>query len=74
MPPSVAVPEPPEQDVSPSFPQRQTSRRGLSLRSCLIIVVLTIIFIVAAVFVVPAVILMLREEQSRPSINEPRIR
>lgn len=74
MPPTIAVPEPPEQDVSPSLPSRQTVRRGLTLRSCLIIVVLAIVLIIAAVFVVPAVIMLLREEQARPSINEPRIR
>lgn len=74
MPLNVAVPEPPEHDVSLSFPSQQTSRRGLTLRGCLIIFVLAVVLIVAAVFVVPAVIMLLREEQARPSINEPRIR
>ncbi|HEX8492206.1 MAG TPA: hypothetical protein VF658_05140 [Pyrinomonadaceae bacterium] len=74
IPPTVAVPEPPQQDISPSLPSRQTLRRGLTLRSCFIIVVLAIVLIIAAVFVVPAVIMLLREEQARPSINEPRIR
>ncbi len=70
----VTVAEPPQQNVSPSLPSRQTSRRGLSLRGCLIVAVLAIILIVAAVIVVPAVIMILQEEQARPSINEPRIR
>lgn len=73
-PPNVAVPEPPQQNVSTPLPSRQTSRRGLTLRGCLIGVVLVIVLIVAAVFIVPAVIMLLREEQARPSINEPRIR
>lgn len=70
--PNIAMPEP--QYNSPSLPVRQTSRRGLTLRGCLIVVVLIIALIVAGVFVVPAVILLLQEEQARPSINEPRIR
>lgn len=75
MPPNVSVPaEPTQPNVSPSLPSRQTSRRGLTLRGCLIGVVLVIILIVAAVFVVPAVILLLQEEQAQPTINEPRIR
>ncbi|MCA1626759.1 MAG: hypothetical protein LC742_02175 [Acidobacteria bacterium] len=74
MPPNVTVPEPPQQNVSPPLPSRQTSRRGLTLRGCLIGVVLVIALIVAAVFVVPAVFLLLQEEQAQPSINEPRIR
>lgn len=74
LPTSIAVPEPPQQNVSPSLPSRQTSRRGLKLRSCLIVVVLAVVLFVAAVFVVPAVIMLLREEQARPSINEPRVR
>jgi hypothetical protein len=36
-------------------------------------VALIIVLIVAAIFAVPAVILILQEEQARPSINEPRI-
>jgi len=73
-PQNVAVPDPQQQNVSPSLPSRQTSRRGLTLRGCLIGVVLVIALIVAAVFIVPTVILLLQEEQVQPSINEPRIR
>ncbi len=73
-PPNIAVPRPPPPHVSPSLPTRHTSRRGLTLRGCLISVVLIIILIVAAIFVAPAVILLLQEEQAQPSINEPRIR
>jgi hypothetical protein len=73
-PSSIAVPEPPQHDISASPPSRRTSRRGLTTRGCLTIVVLVIVLIIAAVFVVPAVIMLLREEQATPSINEPRIR
>ncbi|MCA1556319.1 MAG: hypothetical protein LC747_06475 [Acidobacteria bacterium] len=72
--PSIVVPGPPQQNVPPSLPTRQTSGRGLTLRGCLISLVLIIILIVTAVFVVPAVILLLQEEQAQPSINDPRIR
>lgn len=72
--PSVFVPGLPQQSVPPSLPTRDTSRRGLTLRGCLIVVMLAIVLIVAAVFVVPAVIMVLKEEQAQPSINEPRIR
>lgn len=71
MPPSIAVPEPPT-NISPSLPSRQTSRRGSRLRSCLLVVVLAVALIVAAFFAVPAVIVLLREEQAGPSINEPQ--
>lgn len=74
MPSNVVAPEPLQPDISPSLPSRQTSRRGLTLRGCFVVVVLVIVLIVAAVFVVPAVIMILREEQSQPRINEPRIR
>jgi hypothetical protein len=74
LPTGMTLPEPPEHDISPSPPLRQTSRRGLNLRSCLILFVLAIILIIAAVFVVPAIIMILRDEQARPSINEPRAR
>lgn len=73
-PASINLPQPPEQDISPSLPSRQTLRRGLTMRSCLTIAVLIIVLIIAAVFVVPAIITILREEQARPSINEPRAR
>jgi hypothetical protein len=73
-PASINLPEPPQHDISPSLPSRQTLRRGLTMRSCLTIVVLLIVLIIAAVFVVPAIITILREEQARPSINEPRTR
>ena len=66
--------DPPQPNVSPAPLLRQTSGRGLTLRGCLIGVVLVIALIVAAVFVVPAVVLILQEEQAQPSINEPRIR
>jgi carbon starvation protein CstA len=68
------VPVPLPQHAPPPVPTRQTSRRGRALRGCLILVVLIIILVVAAVFAVPAVLLLLQEEQARPSINEPRIR
>jgi hypothetical protein len=68
------VPAP--QNNSPSLPTHRTSPRrgGLTLRGCLIGVVLIIILIVAAVVVVPAVIFLLQEEQAQPTINDPRIR
>ena len=73
--PGVPVPGPPRQNVSPSLPSRPTPRRrGLTLRGCLIAVVLVVLLVVAAVFVVPAVVMLLQEEQTKPSINEPRIR
>ena len=65
---------PPQQDVLPPLPAPQRSRRGLTLRGCFIIVVLVIAFVVAAVFVVPAVVMVLKEEQAQPSINDPRNR
>jgi hypothetical protein len=74
LPPNVAAPDLTPQNDSLPFPLPQRSRRGLSLRGCFIVVMLAIVLIIAAVFVVPAVILLLREEQARPSINEPRIR
>lgn len=74
LPPGINAPEPPRHIISTPPPSRSTSRRGLTLRSCLAIVVLFIVLIIAAVFVVPAVIMLLQEEQARPSINEPRIR
>jgi len=74
MSPNVIVPEPPQLDISPSLPSGRTPRRGLTLRGCLIGVVLAIVLIVAAVFVVPAIIMLLREEQAQPSVNDPRSR
>jgi hypothetical protein len=72
--PNITVPAPP-QDVSPSLPApQQKSRRGLTLRGCVIIVVLVIALIATATFVVPAVIFLLQEEQAQPSINDPRNR
>jgi hypothetical protein len=65
----------PRQNVlPPPSPARDASRRGLTLRGCLIGVLLVIVLVVAAVFVVPAVIMVLKEEQAQPSINDPRIR
>jgi hypothetical protein len=72
--PHAPVPQLPQQNVAPTPPARDASRRGLTLRGCLIFVVLVIFLIVAAVFVVPAVIMLLKEEQAQPSINDPRIR
>jgi len=74
MPPNIAVPEPLQQNAPPSLPIRQLSRRGMTRRGCFILAVLVIVLIIIAVFVVPAVIMILQEEQARPSINEPRIR
>jgi hypothetical protein len=71
--PNVIVAGSSQQGVSPSLPARQTSRRWLTLRGCLIIVVLIIALIATVTFVVPAVLFLLQEEQARPSINEPRI-
>jgi hypothetical protein len=69
------VSRPPRPNVAPPPPlPRDASRRGLTLRGCLIGVVLIIVLVVAAVFVVPAVIMILKEEQAQPSINDPRIR
>lgn len=73
MPPRVSVPGPPQQNVSPSLPSRQRPRRGLSLRGCFITFVLAILLI-AAYYAIPAVIMILREEQAQPSINDPRIK
>lgn len=72
--PNVSMPETLQQNVPPPTISRPISRRGLKLRGCLVVAVLVIVLVVAAVFVVPAVIFILREEQSRPSINEPRVR
>lgn len=73
--PGITLPEPqPPHVIVPPPLSRQTSRRGLTMRGCLIIFVLAVILIITAVFVFPAVILILQEEQSRPSINEPRTR
>lgn len=71
--PKAHAPRPPQPSITPTSPTRDASRRGLTLRGCLIGVVLIIVLIVAAVFVVPAVIMILKEEQAQPSINDPRI-
>jgi hypothetical protein len=73
--PKTHAPRPPRQNVvlPPPQPARDATRRSLTLRGCLIGVVLIIVLIVAAVFVVPAVIMILKEEQAQPSINDPRI-
>jgi hypothetical protein len=60
--------------IAPPPPARDASRRGLTLRGCFLGVVLLIVITVAAFFVVPAVIMVLKEEQAQPSINDPRIR
>jgi len=75
--PHAPAPRPPRQNVAPPPPPplaQDAPRRGRTLRGCLISVVLIIVLIVAAVFVVPAVIMILKEEQAQPSINDPRIR
>jgi hypothetical protein len=71
--PKTHAPRPSQQNVVQPPPARDATRRGLTLRGCLIGVVLIIVLIVAAVFVVPAVIMILKEEQAQPSINNPRI-
>ncbi|HEX9919071.1 MAG TPA: hypothetical protein VGA87_07890 [Pyrinomonadaceae bacterium] len=71
---NVAPPRQPQQNVSRSHPPQPTPRRGLTLRGCFIAVVLFVLLILAAVFLVPAVIMVLQEEQAKPSINEPGIR
>lgn len=72
--PHVTTQRSPQQHVPPSLPEPQTSRRGWTLRGCLIVFVLIIVLVVGVVFVAPAVIFLLKEEQAQPSINEPRIR
>jgi len=72
--PQATPSRPPRQNVALPPTTRDTSRRGLTLRGCLMGVMLIIVLIVAAVFVVPAVIMILKEEQAQPSINDPRIR
>lgn len=71
--PNVFVP-PPQQDISASLPAPHTSRRGLKLRGCFIVIILIIALIATVAFVIPAVLFLLQEEQAQPSINEPRIR
>jgi hypothetical protein len=73
MSPTVPAAGPPQQDVSPPPALAQARRRGPRMRGCLIVVVF-LLLVLAAVFVVPAVISILREEQSQPSINDPRVR
>jgi hypothetical protein len=74
LPPDTTVPEPPQQDVLPPPQSGRRPRRGFTLRGCVIMLTLIVLLIVAAVFIVPAIIMVLREEQSQPSINDPRIR
>lgn len=73
-PPNVTAPAPPVRNFPPAPAPRSEPRRGLKLRSCLILIALVVALIVAAVFAIPAVIVLLQEEQSRPSINDPRVR
>lgn len=61
-------------NVAPPTPARDRSRLGSTLRGCLIAVVLLFVITVAAIFIVPAVIMLLKEEQAQPSINDPRIK
>ena len=74
--PQATPSRPPRQNAAPSPPPpaRDASRRGLTFRGCFIVVMLIIALIVAAVLVVPAVIMVLKEEQAQPSINDPRTR
>ncbi|HZG51192.1 MAG TPA: hypothetical protein VEZ40_03560 [Pyrinomonadaceae bacterium] len=72
--PNAPIARAPRQNVAPPSPAGDASRRGLTLRGCLIGLLLVIVLVVAAVFVVPAVIMVLKEEQAQPSINDPRIR
>ena len=53
--------------------QPKPTRRGFGWRGCLVMVLVCIVLFIAGLFIVPPVIMQLREEQSRPSINEPRI-
>lgn len=78
-PPKVVLPAAPPPTATPPnqrpLPTPQPApRRGLRLRGCLIIIALILVLVVAAIFAIPAVIVLLQEEQSRPSINEPRVR
>lgn len=57
---------------TPVAPKR--SRRGLKLFGCFISIVLFVMLVVGAIFVVPAIISILHEENSRPSINDPRVK
>ena len=65
------VVNPPAQVQTPAPPKRN---RFLTLRGCLVTVLLFVLIIVGAVFVVPPIIMLLREEQTRPSINDTRAR
>lgn len=73
-PQKVAAPAPHRHNFPAAPPPQLAPRRGRKLRSCLIVVVLIFALIVAAVFAIPAVIVLLQEEQARPSVNDPRIR
>lgn len=73
--PHAPAPRPPRHNAAPPPPLVQdTPRRGLTLRGCLFTVALLIALIIAAVLIVPTVIMILKEEQAQPSINDPRIR
>jgi hypothetical protein len=48
-------------------------QRNRKLRGCLISVLLLAVLIFGGIIVAPAIITLLREEQSQPSINDPRI-
>jgi hypothetical protein len=45
----------------------------MTLRSCFLVVLILAVITVARGFHRPAIIVVLQEEQSQPSINEPRI-
>ncbi len=76
LPTNIVTPSSPSRNapgITQTLPTQEPPRRNFKLRGCLISLLLIIVFIVGAVFVVPTIIMLLREEQARPSINEPRI-
>lgn len=64
----VVVPPPAQIAVQP-----KPARRGFGWGGCLVALLVCIVLFIAAILVIPPIIMQLREEQSRPSINEPRI-
>lgn len=64
--PQVVIPPAPQIAVQPA-------RRGFGWRGCLVTLLICVVLFIAGLLIVPPVIMQLREEQSRPSINEPRI-
>lgn len=66
-------PSQPSPVAQQSSAPRKPRRRLLTFRSCLITLLLFIVLVGSLVLVVPAIIAILREEQSQPSINDPRL-